>query len=818
MATVNKELKYNGTQKSFISIILERTLGNTLVQVALVIICVLWSLPTVGLFISSFRTENDINTSGWWTFLGGAGDVTFSQGITVIPPDTEDADLGRSTATAGNTVAVLNGRNTFSDQLPQTDVSSFLIESVAGRITLEDFNQVVTIPDVGEVEVFIDQIEATPIRRQVFEGDIIITSGELGTELPQTVAYQVVDADGNELETGEVEISDFNTDVGIGDEYGAIRLEVAEARADFTPASGFEDNFAIIDRVGTNLPADVNFQISPVDDNLVSGEAGNQVDVSAFGTLVINADGSYEAIPQSDFASAVNAGYTSEEENYTLTIYANSRLLSESPSGVPSAAIESYGITRVSNTTTVEAFDEPVTIAGVGDLVVTEDGEYEFTPAEGFGGVFQASVDVEDGQEGPFEVGYTIEGLEAVEGSVEIGLLEDDIEIEAYGEPIELDDGIGTLVVQENGDFEFTPGEDYPGTADDFEFEIPAEAGEELPFDAIYRYVPYGERLNLTVAFAFVDQNGELTVEPRGATTEIDASIEGDVTDLPFTINYTAIRTSGRLVNVEAGETTIVPGFGELTVNADSSYTMSPNDDFVGEIDYVYTVQNPFVTLDNYQFVLTEDQMDIAFLNSLTVSIPATIIPIAIAAFAAYAFAWMDFPGRQWLFITVVGLMVVPLQVAFIPLLEIYTDLQLNGSFVGLWLAHTGFGMPLAVFLLRNYIAGLPRELIESAAIDGASHFTIFLRLVLPLSVPALASFAIFQFLWVWNDLLVALVFLGDEPVVTSRLSEMVGSRGQDWFVLTAGAFISMTIPLIVFFSLQRYFVRGLLAGSVKGG
>jgi alpha-glucoside transport system permease protein len=235
-------------------------------------------------------------------------------------------------------------------------------------------------------------------------------------------------------------------------------------------------------------------------------------------------------------------------------------------------------------------------------------------------------------------------------------------------------------------------------------------------------------------------------------------------------------------------------------------------------------LQTPFEitqwTLENYNYVLTSDRMGAAFLNSLLVSIPATIIPITVAAFAAYAFAWMKFPGRDLLFSIVVGLMVVPLQMAFIPVLRVYRTLGLNGSFLGIWLAHTGFGLPLAVFLLHSYIAGLPSELIEAASIDGASHFTTFTRLVLPLAVPSIASFAIFQFLWVWNDLLVALVFLGTGPevtVVTSRLSEMVGSRGQDWHVLTAGAFISMLLPIIVLFALQRYFVRGLLAGSVKG-
>ncbi len=207
-----------------------------------------------------------------------------------------------------------------------------------------------------------------------------------------------------------------------------------------------------------------------------------------------------------------------------------------------------------------------------------------------------------------------------------------------------------------------------------------------------------------------------------------------------------------------------------------------------------------------------------AVLNSLAVSVPATIIPILIAAFAAYAFAWMEFPGRRPLFIMVVALLVVPLQIALIPILRDFTKWGLNGTFLSMWLAHSGFGLPLAVYLLYNYISTLPRDVFESAYLDGASPFTTFVRLVLPLSVPALASFAIFQFLWVWNDYLVALVFLGDKNrVVTSALAAMVGEKGQDWHLLTSGAFLSMILPLIVFFSLQRFFVRGLMAGSVKG-
>jgi alpha-glucoside transport system permease protein len=237
-------------------------------------------------------------------------------------------------------------------------------------------------------------------------------------------------------------------------------------------------------------------------------------------------------------------------------------------------------------------------------------------------------------------------------------------------------------------------------------------------------------------------------------------------------------------------------------------------------------------TVENYRTALDAAGFGNAFLNSLAVTIPATVIPITIAAFAAYAFSWMEFRGRYVMFVVVVGLLVVPLQMALIPILNLYAngavlfgrqifpDLDLNGTFLGVWLAHTAFGLPLATYLLRNYIGSLPSSIIESAKIDGADHFTIFWRLIIPLSVPALAAFAIFQFLWVWNDLLVAYVFLGgtsQNQVLTIALRNLLGGRGEDWQVLTAAAFISMSLPLLVFFSLQKYFVRGLTAGAVKG-
>jgi alpha-glucoside transport system permease protein len=224
-------------------------------------------------------------------------------------------------------------------------------------------------------------------------------------------------------------------------------------------------------------------------------------------------------------------------------------------------------------------------------------------------------------------------------------------------------------------------------------------------------------------------------------------------------------------------------------------------------------------TLQNYVNVLGGENMFNSFLNSLIVTIPSTVIPITIAAFAAYAFAWIPFRGRGPLFIVVVALLVVPLQMSLIPILQIYSGAHLYGTFLGIWLAHTAFGLPLAIFLLYNFMSQLPRDLFESAAIDGATAFQTFIRLVLPLSIPALGAFAIFQFLWVWNDLLVALVFLGvgkDLQVMPTALFNMIGPRGGAWHLLTAGAFLTMVVPLGVFLALQRAFVRGILAGSVK--
>lgn len=275
-----------------------------------------------------------------------------------------------------------------------------------------------------------------------------------------------------------------------------------------------------------------------------------------------------------------------------------------------------------------------------------------------------------------------------------------------------------------------------------------------------------------------------------------------------------------------AGETADLGDGRSLTVQPDGSYALTSAASMAEtRLPRVFLTAStpPEFTTNNFSNVIFSpmagQSIGQAFLNTLTVSIPATIIPILIAAFAAYALAWMEFPGRPLLVAAVMALLVVPLQLALIPLLQLHNAMGIGKSYLGIWMAHTGFGLPMAVYLLRNYMSGLPREVIESARVDGATDFQIFLRIVLPLSFPALASFAIFQFLWTWNDLLVALVFLGtgdDQLVLTGNLVNLMGSRGGDWEILAASAFVSIAVPLVVFFAMQKYLVRGLLAGSVK--
>jgi len=312
-----------------------------------------------------------------------------------------------------------------------------------------------------------------------------------------------------------------------------------------------------------------------------------------------------------------------------------------------------------------------------------------------------------------------------------------------------------------------------------------------------------------------VDEGGVFFV--RGNLFE-----EGDAATLTLwgtSSREPAIYAPGEIADLGDGES--------IEVAANGDYVWSGSEDQMsgrGQRVFVTVTSPPEFTFENYSTVLfsgsTTDSMAKAFFNTLTVTIPATIIPIVIAAFAAYALAWMDFPGRALLIAMVVGLLVVPLQLALIPLLKLHLGIGIGKGYLGVWLAHTGFGLPLAVYLLRNYMVGLPRDIIENAKVDGATDFQIFTKIILPLSFPALASFAIFQFLWTWNDLLVAKVFLidatGETTVMTNQIVELLGTRGGNWEILATAAFVSIAVPLAVFFAMQKYLVRGLLAGSVK--
>lgn len=321
-----------------------------------------------------------------------------------------------------------------------------------------------------------------------------------------------------------------------------------------------------------------------------------------------------------------------------------------------------------------------------------------------------------------------------------------------------------------------------------------------------------------------------LTLRSKAPDTQVQEGdlyvIEGRLDEADMDISVWGI--SSRAIDAyQPGETAELRKGGTITVQDDGRYRMENTEAFGGKRGqriFVTAITPPQLTVENYDNMLlseeTSEGMVKAFFNTLTVTIPATVIPILIAAFAAYALAWMDFPGRAILIAVIVGLLVVPLQLALIPLLKLHLGIGIGKGYLGVWLAHTGFGLPLAIYLLRNYMAGLPRDIIENARVDGASDFQIFTRIILPLSFPALASFAIFQFLWTWNDLLVAKVFLidssGQTTVMTNQIVELLGTRGGNWEILATAAFVSIAVPLLVFFTMQRYLVRGLLAGSVK--
>ena len=286
--------------------------------------------------------------------------------------------------------------------------------------------------------------------------------------------------------------------------------------------------------------------------------------------------------------------------------------------------------------------------------------------------------------------------------------------------------------------------------------------------------------------------------------------------------------TSKKINEFNVGETAIFKNKNEVTVKENGEYILKSQTEFTkkkGKRLFITALSPPAFTFENYKEVLFKEGIGQAFINTAAVALPSTIIPLIICSFFAYSLTWMKFFGRDTLLAIVIASLVVPLQMSLIPILTIYNDFgALFGvaakSYPGVWMAHTGFGLASTTFLLRNFIKSLPNEMMEAAKVDGASHYDIFIRIIVPLSIPAFASIFILQFLWCWNDLLVGLVFLDQVPseiILTAKLRELLGSRGENWEILTTGAFVSMTVPLLIFFLLQRYFIRGLVAGSVKG-
>ncbi len=286
--------------------------------------------------------------------------------------------------------------------------------------------------------------------------------------------------------------------------------------------------------------------------------------------------------------------------------------------------------------------------------------------------------------------------------------------------------------------------------------------------------------------------------------------------------------TSKKINEFNIGDVAIFKDESEVLLDEDGNYEWRSRTQFTkkkGKRLFTTSLSPPAFTFENYREVLFKEGIGRAFINTMAVALPSTLIPLIICSFFAYSLTWMKFYGRDTLLAIIIASLVVPLQMSLIPILTIYNDFgQLFGvaakSYPGVWMAHTGFGLASTTFLLRNFLKSLPNEMMEAAKVDGASHYDIFLRIIIPLSIPAFASIFILQFLWCWNDLLVGLVFLDQVPseiILTAKLKELLGSRGENWEILTTGAFVSMTVPLFIFFALQRYFIRGLVAGSVKG-
>ena len=433
-----------------------------------------------------------------------------------------------------------------------------------------------------------------------------------------------------------------------------------------------------------------------------------------------------------------------------------SELLRRAVDGFPAAVIGQARIIEVAGTLQTDDIQAPLTLPEVGTLSITGAGTAEFEADEQFSDYFIIEEAV--AAEASALVNYRLTGRQELEGSIEVDDINDGRRIPRTG----------TLTVHEDGTYTFEPRSSFIGS-----------------FEALVSEEALAQR--------------------------------------PIPVRYSTVQSGGILGSIETGAPGRIPLAGTLKVEPDGSYVFAPSADFIGKLIAEVDVVNPVFTLDNYRGVLErEDLPPPGFVdnlkNSLIITIPSTILPILLGSLAAYAFAWLQFPFRDTLYLAIIALLVIPLQTTWVPVLKFLNTLGINGEFAGIWLTHSSYGLPFAIFLLYSFFRDLPQEVFEAARIDGAGEGFIFFRIVVPLSMPAIASLAIFQFVWVWNDLMNALIFLDrDKAPLTIGIRNLLGQYGNEWHLLAAGAFVTMIVPLIVFLAFQKYFVRGLTAGAVKG-
>jgi len=442
----------------------------------------------------------------------------------------------------------------------------------------------------------------------------------------------------------------------------------------------------------------------------------------------------------------------------------DSPLLIDSIDGYPAPSIGSVEVIEVRSELLVPDIREALDIPGIGQITVDANGGHSFERSSSFDGYFIVESVRYLGRTA--FVDYRLTGKEQVTGLVEVEDVNDDKRIPRTG----------SLTVAEDGSTSFEARSAFIGT-----------------------FTPTN-----------VDGEGRI--------------LAADLEKRPIPVEYAIERAGGVLVSAAAGDTVVIPLAGILSVSEDGAYGFTAADNFIeGVVHSRVSALNPVLTLDNYRGVLQREDLPPPgfgenFINSIIVTLPSTLLPILLAAAAAYAFAWLQFPFRDTIYLVIIGLLVIPLQTTWVPVLGFLNAIGLNGEFAGIWLTHTSYGLPFSIFLLYSFFRDLPRDIFEAARIDGAGEGFIFFRIVIPLSTPAIAALAIFQFVWVWNDLMNALIFLDrDKAPLTIGIRNLLGQYGNEWNLLAAGAFVTMIVPLLVFLFFQRYFVRGLTAGAVKG-